>query len=68
MHCGKETPYDIKGALCGLVTTILVIIVETLLNSSYPSPFNVDFQDVMLNKTREINIEEEEGNNKWNDI
>lgn len=28
MHYGKETPYDIKGALCGLVTTFLVIIVE----------------------------------------
>lgn len=72
MHCGKETPYDIKGALCGLVTTFLVIIVETLLNFSGPYFFNVDFQDVMLNETRETNIEEEEGNNKctssWNDI
>lgn len=72
MHYGKETSHDIKGALCGLVTTFLVIIVETLLNFSCPTPFNVDFQDVMLNETRETNIEEEEGNNKctiwWNDI
>ena len=67
-----NTPYDIKGALCGLVTTFLVIIVETLLNSSCLSPFKVDFQEFMLNKTRDTNIEEEEGNNKctiwWNDI
>lgn len=68
MHYGKKTPYDIKGALCGSVTTFLVIIVGTLLNFSCPSPFKVDFQDDMLNKTRETNIEEEEGNNKWNDI
>lgn len=50
MHYGKETPYNIKGALCGLVTTFLVTIVETLLNSSCPSPFKVDFQEFMLNK------------------
>ena len=72
MHYGKETPYDIKGALDGLVTTFLVIIFKTLLNSSCPCPFKVDFQEFMLNKTRETNIEEEEGNNKctssWNDI
>lgn len=72
MHYGKETSYDIKGALCGSVTTFLVIIVGTLLNSSYPSPFKVDFLEFMLNKTRDTNIEEEEGNNKctiwWNDI
>ena len=43
MHYGKETPYDIKGALCGLVSTFLVTIVETLLNSSCPSLFKVDF-------------------------
>lgn len=50
MHYGKETSYDIKGALCGLVTTFLVTIVETLLNSSCPSPFKVDFLEFMLNK------------------
>lgn len=50
MHYGKKTPYDIKGALCGSVTTFLVIIVGTLLNFSCPSPFKVDFQDDMLNK------------------
>ena len=50
MHYGKETLYDIKGALCGLVSTFLVTIVETLLNSSCPSPFKVDFQEFMLNK------------------
>ena len=42
--------YDIKGAPCGLVTTFLVTIVETLLNSSCPSIFKVDFQEFMLNK------------------
>ena len=50
MHYGKEIPYDIKGALCGLVSTFLVTIVETLLNSSCRSPFKVDFQEFMLNK------------------
>lgn len=64
MHYGKKTPYDIKRALCGLVTTLLVIIVGTPLNFSCPSPFKVDFQELMLNKTLDTNIGEKKGNHK----